>query len=137
MDKFEKIYAHKNYDAGANKKQPKGHPIGNSSKPITSPPSKGINKMTKQSKREVANTGPSDRGSKLVERTNCDENASQPQGQSIGAGGAPNPKMHHGGSPHVFHFPQASGASTFRGQTKSGPFRLSGHSGAHQIGKRK
>lgn len=87
-------------------------------------------------KSEVAFTGPAKRGSELLEDSNCTENHSQPQGKSIGAGGAPTEKMHTSGTPHVFHFPQAKDASGFRGQTKSGFYRLSGSKGAHMLGKR-
>jgi hypothetical protein len=72
----------------------------------------------------------------LLEDTNCTENHKQPHGKGIGSGGAPNPKMHHGGSPHIFHFPPSKGSHEWSHTTKSGPYRLSGQKGAHMLGRR-
>lgn len=68
-----------------------------------------------------------ERGSSLLEKGGA-PHAGQPSGRSIGAGG----------SPHSFKPPVASNSHGYghSGGQRSGAYRLSGHSGAHRIGKR-
>ena len=92
---------------------------------------------------EVANTGPTDRGSELVGNTNCDENASQPSGKSIGYGMGVGAEHHRGGTfggkAHVVggsgpaHVAHGYGHSIMQ---RKGPMRLSGSGKAHQVGRR-
>ncbi len=70
----------------------------------------------------VANTGSADRGSAL--EGNCGVgHTEQPDGHSIG----------------THSFPQTTGAQGFghAAHVRSGALRLSGHPGAHRIGRRK
>jgi len=100
------------------------------------------NKMkgTEMSMKEVAMTGPKDRGSELEGKGPGMANHDQPQGKSIGAGHPTGKAEHH---PHMkmdahsFKMPAGNNAHTFCGTQKSGAHRVSGHPGAHQIGKKK
>ncbi len=87
----------------------------------------------------VANIPANTEGSELVE--NCGMgHAKQPHGTGIGAGTtdiAEHHKPSRMGSPHTFRAPELKEAHTFSGSHKSGYHRLSGHSGAHMVGKRK
>lgn len=78
------------------------------------------------------------------------KNASQPSGHSIGFNESRDSNMHSVTGPVVSktnkpltsrgvfgNVKGASGADCFRGTSKSGVLRVSGHSGAHQVGKRK
>ncbi len=88
--------------------------------------------------KEVAYVGSGKRGSGLISEGGA-EHDSQPHGKSIGAGGDADAKVLRnfgGGEPFIFRAPAGHG-DCFRGTQKSGQLRVSGHSGAHQIGKRK
>lgn len=140
-----------NYDAGAHAKQPKGQSIG-----IHDP---GVNQKQhtefgaemrehfgkeasggghERNRVEVANTGPADRGTSLVENCGMGE-AKQPHGKSIGAGGMEGAEHHRGhgmGPAHTFKMPPQGNSHTFPGTHKRGFHRVSGNPGAHMIGHR-
>ncbi len=96
--------------------------------------------MGKDHRSEVNHSGSEKRGSELVGETNCTENASQPQGHGLEGhqtGGAEHHKgSSMGGAAHSF--PKHEGGHSFghAAHVRSGHLRLSGHSGAHRIGKR-
>ena len=138
------------YDAGAHARQPRGKSIGIHDGP------KGhagqsyhgeqkehwgskMNEGSEHSNKPVANIPANTEGSELVE--NCGMgHAKQPHGTGIGAGMtdiAEHHKPSHMGEPHKFRQPEMREAHTFSGTHKSGLHRLSGHKGAHQVGKRK
>jgi len=92
------------------------------------------------SKHTVANVGHEKRGSELNGEGPVDGNAKQPQGSPIGAGseGAEHHMGHRSGPSHSFQPPPAHNACGYGHSImqRKGPLRVSGHSGAHQIGKR-
>lgn len=144
------------YDPTKQSKQPKGHSLGYGGAEDKHKPgqsyfaeqkehwgSKAEGKNVKHTG-EVAYTGPADRGgSELQEKTNSDENAKQPSGKSIGAGSVGGAEHHKntsfGGKAHTFggsapnHMAHGYGHSIMQ---RKGTMRTSGHSGAHQVGKR-
>lgn len=89
----------------------------------------------------IGNIPADKRGSSLVEKCG-DGHAKQPSGTSIGvperAPHAEGPAFHMGEA-HTFKPPAASNAHGFGhpAHTRSGPLRMSGHSGAHRIGKKR
>lgn len=88
----------------------------------------------------VANVGSEKRGTELVGEGPASSGHKQPRGKSIGAGSKNIAEHHigHGMGPATsFRMPQTSGAHGFTGTHKRGLHRVSGHSGAHQIGHRK
>jgi hypothetical protein len=90
--------------------------------------------------KEFGNVGPEDRGSELEGKGPGASGHDQPQGKSIGAGHPTGKAEHH---PHMkmeahsFKMPAGNNAHTFCGTKKSGMLRVSGHSGAHQVGRKK
>jgi hypothetical protein len=138
------------YDGGAQAKQPHGKSTGEP--PIDKPHGHndyqgelwehwGSEASGKEhhSEEPVANVGSEKRGTELVGKTNTDENHKQPHGKSIGAGRKDIAEHHigHGMGPaHTFKMPKTDGAHGFTGTHKSGFHRVSGHKGAHQVGKR-
>lgn len=122
--------------------QPKGDNTGAGSKKArTFGTAKGKASGTgSQPHPEVGNVGGKDRGSHLVGEGGA-YHSDQPQGKSIGAGrDTPNWRgFQHGGERHIFKPPTAANAHGFGhpANLRSGPLRMSGHSGAHRIGKKK
>ena len=100
---------------------------------------KKMNEGSEHSNKPVANIPANTEGSELVE--NCGMgHAKQPHGKSIEAGTTDIAEHHRGhgmGEAHKFRSPEMREAHVFSGTHKSGHHRLSGHSGAHQVGKRK
>lgn len=141
------------YDGGAQAKQPHGKSIGvpdidkphghhtyeEERKEHVGIESKGGDGERRGGGGEVANVGGEKRGTELVGKTNSDENARQPRGKSIGAGSKNIAGHHIGhamGPAHTFKMPATDGAHGFTGTHKRGFHRVSGHKGAHMIGKR-
>lgn len=140
-----------NYDAGAHAKQPHGKSIG-----IHDP---GVNQKQhtkfgsemrehfgkeasggghERNRGEVANVGPADRGTELVENCGMGHDK-QPHGKSIGAGSKDIAAHHigHGMGPaHSFTMPPQGNSHTFPGTHKRGLHRVSGNPNAHMIGHR-
>jgi hypothetical protein len=96
-------------------------------------PGKGTNKAPTQGK---------------IKEGNLTKNASQPSGKSIGASVPSNMQPVTGPVVRATNKPltsagvfgnvkAAGGADCFRGTSKKGVLRVSGHSGAHMVGKRK
>lgn len=146
---------YKDYDGGAHAKQPHGKSTGEPD--IDKPGFKNYGTEQKEhwgnkasgkhigghayDDHAVANVGSEEgsaRGSELTGRDTPDPNHKQPHGKSIGAGshGAEHHKGYGGTAAHTFRPPPASNAHNFQGTQKRGLLRVSGHSGAHQIGKR-
>lgn len=138
------------FDGGAHVKQPHGKSTG---EPPIDKPHKNQSYASEQrehwgseaggkeghSMKAVANVGSEKRGTKLVEEPTGPENAKQPHGKPIGAGSKNIAEHHigHGMGPATsFRMPATSGAHGFTGTQKRGQYRVSGHSGAHQVGKR-
>lgn len=85
-----------------------------------------------------------------IKEGNLTKNASQPSGKSIGFNESKDSNMHSVTGPVVRatnkpltgtgvfgNVKAAGGADCFKGTSKKGVLRVSGHSGAHQVGKRK
>jgi len=90
------------------------------------------------SMKPVANVGSEKRGSHLVHEDG-EGHEKQPHGKPIGAGSKDIAEHHigHGMGPaHSFKMPATSGAHGFTGTHRRGAHRVSGHSGAHMLGKR-
>lgn len=136
------------YDGGAHAKQPHGKSIGVPD--IDKPGSHSYQGELKEhwgseakgkeghSMKAVANVGSEKRGTHLVGEDG-EGHDKQPHGKSIGAGSKNIAEHHigHGMGPATsFRMPATSGAHGFTGTQKRGQYRVSGHSGAHQIGKR-
>jgi hypothetical protein len=95
----------------------------------------------KKSHEEVAYTGPTDRGSELIE--DCGEgHEKQPHGKSIGAGRTDIAEHHKGhgmgGIAHTFRPPDANKAHGYGHSVteRKGSLRMSGVAGAHRLGHR-
>lgn len=113
---------YQDYDAGAHAKQARGHPIG-AGTPSTNKPIANIKPGgSDMGNKEVANTGPADRGSRLVEKTS-EGHFTKTGVHGIGVGSKPRLGETMG---------QGSGA--FRGMS-SNPLRCTNN--GHRIGARK
>ena len=141
------------YDAGKQAKQPHGHSLGYGAPEDAHKPNQSYfaeqrehwgseaKGKTMKSTKEVAYTGPADRGSELIEKCGMGHE-NQPSGKSIQAGTTDIAEHHKGhgmgGVAHSFKPPAANKAHGYGHaiEQRSGPLRLSGHSGAHRVGKR-
>jgi hypothetical protein len=145
------------YNGGAHAKQPRGKSIGNASEFTGHKANQSYqaelrehhggeakgSSMGKHHGGEVAHTGPADRGgSELQDKGPAAGNHHQPAGKSLGAGRTDVAEHHvghnFGGVAHSFRPPAANMASGYGHSItqRKGPLRMSGHSGAHQVGKR-
>lgn len=136
-----------NYNAGAHAKQsrgkstgehdgPKGH-VGTSFEQEAREQSRPMH-ASEHGNKPPAGIPKNDEGSALVHNDGVGH-AKQPGGTGIGAGTtdiAEHHKPSRMGSPHTFRQPEMREAHTFSGTKKSGHHRVSGHSGAHMIGRR-
>ena len=145
---------YKEYNAGAHAKQSHGHPIGYGGAEDKHKPNQSYfaeqrehwgneaEGKSMKSTKEVAFTGPADRGgSELQEKCGMGHDK-QPSGKSIG-GGRTDIAEHHkghgmGGIAHTFKPPAANMAHGYGHaiEQRKGPLRMSGHSGAHRVGHR-
>jgi hypothetical protein len=152
---------YREYNAGANAKQPRGKSIGAAPEFTKHRPNQSYHAEQKEHGGNIA-VGANTMGSghktppanidryqktKLSRKGPGPGNHSQPQGVSIGAGihGAEHHKgSTHGGPSHLVGGHPASGqipsapAHGFghNASQRRGPLRMSGHSGAHRVGKR-
>ena len=139
------------YDAGRQAKQPRGNSIGihdgpqghagqnfqSELKEHWGSKAEG-HKMGKRS--GVAHTGTEKRGSELIGKGDQSSDHKQPHGKSIGIGEGEQHRMASTGpASHSFQPPPAAHAHGYGHSItqRSGPLRMSGHPGAHQIGRRK
>ena len=147
---------YRQYDGGAQAKQPHGKSIGIKDPGVNEKQhtkfeseikehwgSKVKGSEMRKHKGEVAATGPSDRGgSELQEQCGAAGPAAQPDGKSIGAGRTDIAEHHKGhgmgGIAHTFKPPAANMAHGYGHSIteRKGPLRMSGHSGAHRVGHR-
>ncbi len=149
---------YREYNGGAHAKQPHGHSIGNASEFVKHTPNQSFQSEQREhggntekessmgkGHREVAHTGPHDRGSKLIEQDN-DSQRHEPHNIKHGGlhGDGVDVAAHHrggthGGMAHSFKPPAANMAHGYGHSIteRKGPHRLSGHKGAHMIGCKK
>jgi hypothetical protein len=129
------------YDAGAHAKQPHGKSIGCNDEhraEDTKHWGERGSEATPEHRKPPAGIPANNEGSELVYNDGMGH-AKQPSGKSIDAGTtdiAEHHKPSRMGEAHSFRQPEMKEAHTFSGTRKSGHHRLSGHSGAHMIGKR-
>lgn len=138
------------YNGGAHAKQPKGKSMGIHDGPQghagqtyhEEQKEHWGNKMGEGHERHgnkpVANIPANTEGSELVGDCGMGH-AKQPHGKSIDGGSTDVAAHHKGygmGSPHTFRQPVMKESHGFSGTVKQGFFRVSGHSGAHRVGKR-
>ena len=149
---------YREYNGGAHAKQARGHSIGNADTFVKHTPNQSFaaeqkehggniakgSSMGRHHGKQVAFTGPHDRGSKLIEKDN-DSAGHHPHNikhPNLHGDGVDVAAHHRGGTTgsvaHSFKPPAANMAHGYGhgvGQRK-GPHRLSGHKGAHMIGCR-
>ena len=142
------------YDAGKQAKQPRGKSIGIHDGPKghvgtsfeteakeqggARAMSPGMGSGHEHHSAPVAGVGSEKRGTHLVGQ-DSEGHAKQPHGKSLGAGRTDIAEHHMGHgmkAAHSFKPPPQGNAHTFPGTHKSGHHRLSGHRGAHMLGKR-